>query len=102
MPSLDKLSKAGQVMDRSGLTKAGRALDKHGGRPGSVFPKAVGNPASKNAQGQFHLNDILTDPKGAFINDFERGGFKFYSRDGRGAYFRNDGTLRGLIEKQYE
>lgn len=60
--SLDKLSQAGQVMDRGGLTRAGRALDKHGGRPGSFFPKAMGNPANKNMQGQFHLDDILTHP----------------------------------------
>ena len=60
---LDKMSNAGKVMDRSGLTKAGRALDKHGNRPGSAFPKATGNPASKNAQGQYHLDDILTHPQ---------------------------------------
>jgi len=54
-------------MDRSGLTRAGRALDKHGNRPGSVFPLARGNAFGKNRQGQFHLDDILTDPKG-FVN----------------------------------
>ncbi len=102
MPCLDKLSKAGQVMDRGGLTKAGRALDKHGGRPNSAFPKATGNLANKNMQGQFHLDDILTDPNKAFIKDLENNGFKIYAQDGRGAYFRNDGTLRGFIEKQYE
>jgi hypothetical protein len=64
IPSLDRLSKAGQAPDRGGLSKAGRALDKHGGRPGSAFPKAKGTPAEKNAQGQFELDDILTDPKG--------------------------------------
>ncbi len=58
---LDALSRAGQVMDRGGLTRAGRALDKHGGRPGSFFPKARGSQTTKNAQGQFHLDDILTD-----------------------------------------
>ena len=49
-------------MDRGGLTKAGRALDKHGNRSTSVFPKATGNPASKNMQGQYRLDDILTHP----------------------------------------
>ncbi len=62
LPCVNKLSKAGQVLDRGGLTKVGRALDKHGGRPGSVFPKATGNIVSKNAQGQYHLDDILTNP----------------------------------------
>lgn len=100
--NLDALSKAGQVHDRNGLTRAGRALDKHGGRNESIFPKAFGNPTQKNLQGQFHLDDILTDPKGILINDFERNGFKIYSRDGRGVYFSSDGKFRGFIEKQYE
>ena len=99
---LNAWSKAGQAIDRNYLTKAGRSLDKHGGRPGSVFPKATGNPANKNLQGQFHLDDILTDPKGICIRDFEQGGYKIYSRDGRGAFFRDDNTFRGFIERQYE
>src|SRR5690606_27903998 len=53
------LSKAGQALDRGGLTKAGRALEKHGSRPGSVFGKATGNVSAKNAQGQAALDDIL-------------------------------------------
>ena len=63
IPSLDQLSKAGQMLDRNGLTRAGRALDKHGNRPGSVFPKAFGDIANKNALGQYHLDDILTHPE---------------------------------------
>lgn len=58
------LSKAGQVLDRGGLTKAGRALEKHGSRSGSVFPKATGKVGAKNTQGQAALDDILgTYPK---------------------------------------
>jgi hypothetical protein len=60
--NLDALSKAGQTMARGGLTRASRALEKHGGRPGSVFPKATGNPVTKNTQGRYHLDDILTHP----------------------------------------
>lgn len=84
-------------MDRGGLTKAGRALDKHGGRLDSVFSKATGNPASKNAQGQHHLNDILTCPKSRTIKDGEKG-FEIFSPDGRAAYFRSDGSFRGFTE----
>ena len=40
---LNAWSKAGQAMDRKGLTKAGRGLQKHGGRPGTIFPKPKGN-----------------------------------------------------------
>jgi hypothetical protein len=81
----------------NGLTRAGRALDKHGGRPGSIFPKPVGNAAAKNSQGQFHLDDILTHPKSKFFKDINEG-YEVYSPDGRGAYFRSDGSFRGFIE----
>ena len=60
--SLKILSKAGKVPDRSGLTKAGRALAKHGGRENSVFPKPIGNPAQINQQGQAILDNFLHHP----------------------------------------
>lgn len=59
---LEVLSKACQVMDRGGLTKAGRALQKHGGRPGSIFPKPSGNVTKINQHGQDILDRILTHP----------------------------------------
>jgi len=80
---LDALSKAGQVMDKGGLTRAGRALEKHGGRTGSVFPKAKGNIANKNLQDQFHLDDILTHPKG-YSKPNKFGGVDYYGPDGCG------------------
>lgn len=46
-------------------------MDKHGARPGSIFPKATGNPTSKNMQGQFHLDDILTHPS-SIIRQYNR------------------------------
>ncbi len=95
---LDALSKAGQAMDREGLTRAGRSLDKHGNRLGSPFPKAFGNPNAKNMQGQWHLDDILTDPFGKIKFD-STGSFQIYSLDGRGAYFYSDGTFRGFLDK---
>jgi RHS repeat-associated protein len=94
---LDTLSKAGQIMDRGGLTRAGRALDKHGGRPGSVFPKATGNPINKNIQGQYQLDDILTHPQARIMQDQGRG-FEIYVPDGRGVYFKNGNIFRGFIE----
>ncbi len=83
-----------------GLTKAGRALDKHGVRPNSPFPKATGSTAKKNIQGQFQLDDILTHPNSVTIKDGI--GFEIYAPDGRGAYFYNDGSFRGFIEAKYE
>lgn len=99
LPSLDTLSKAGQKMDRGGLTKAGRSLDKHGNRPDTPFPLASGNPASKNAQGQFQLDDILTNPRSAITTDFRTGDFRILSPDGRGLYYKSDGSFRGFIDK---
>ncbi len=95
--SLDAFSRAGQVVDRNNLTKAGRALDKHGGRPGSAFPKAISDVNAKNLQGQFHLDDILTDPLG-YSKKNTLGGIDFYRSDGAGARFYRDGSFRGFLE----
>jgi hypothetical protein len=101
MPCLDKLSQAGQIMDRGGLTKVGRALDKHGNRPGSVFPKVTGNPASKNIQGQYHLDDILTHPNSKISHRDHRdfGRVMDIEVPGRGgARFSRNGDFIGLLE----
>lgn len=60
--SLDGLSRAAGAADRGGLTKAGRALQKHGDRPGSAFPQTKGGPAKLNPAGQKIVDDILTNP----------------------------------------
>ncbi|MBJ7450351.1 MAG: RHS repeat-associated core domain-containing protein, partial [Parachlamydiales bacterium] len=94
---LNNMSKSGKSLDRGGLTRAGRALDKHGNRPGSPFPKAVGNHISKNKQGQFHLDDILTNPN-SNIELIDLCNYRTFVPDGRGAYFYSDGTLRGFLK----
>lgn len=86
-------------MDRAGLTRAGRALDKHGNRSESVFPKAMGDICSKNMQGQFHLDDTLTDPL-TITRTNKYSGFNFYSPDGRGACFYKDGSFRGFYSHE--
>ena len=85
------------MLDRGGLTRTGRALDKHGNRLNSPFPRAVGAVTNKNAQGQFHLDDVLTHPQSVIIRDGSRG-FEIYAPDGRGIYFRDNGSFRGFIE----
>jgi filamentous hemagglutinin len=88
-------------MDRGGLTRAGRALDKHGGRPDSVFPKATGNPASKNMQGQYQLDDILTNPTGTIkrCNRPRYGGevIDIKIPEDRGVRFSADGEFIGFL-----
>ncbi len=61
--TISELLQAGQQMDRGGLTKAGRALQKHGGRPNSVFPNPKGSMSQINQQGQQILGDILHHPE---------------------------------------
>jgi hypothetical protein len=60
--SVKQLFNAGKVFDRGGLTKAGRALAKHGGRERSVFLKPTGTPAQINQQAQAILENILNHP----------------------------------------
>jgi hypothetical protein len=54
IPTLDELSKAGQAMDRKGLTRAGRGLHKHGNRPNSSFQKLWGILQAKICRHNFN------------------------------------------------
>ena len=89
-------------MDRRGYTKIGRALQKHGSRPGSKFPTATGNPASINQQGERILNSILNNPAAtSSTRHHARFGniLEIKTPGGRGARFSADGkTFLGLIE----
>ena len=92
------LSRAGQVSDRNGLTKAGRALQKHSSRPGSAFPKPSSNKAGNmDLEGQFHLDNILTNPQ-TVTRPNKFGGLNYYTPDGRGICFDGNGSLRGFLE----
>jgi RHS repeat-associated protein len=95
---LAKLSRAGEVLDKGGLlTKAGRAAQKHGSRPGSVFPPTTGNPASINQQGQSILDNILASPRKT-IKPNRFGGQDIHALDGRGARFNGAGEFMGFLE----
>jgi hypothetical protein len=65
--SLTDMATAAGQPDRGGLTRAGRALAKHGGRPGSAFPAPTGAPAAVNRQAQTIVEEILTDPNGTTV-----------------------------------
>jgi hypothetical protein len=91
------LIKAGNTIDRSGFTRVGRGLMKHGHRKGSVFPKPLGNSAEMNRRGESVLREILNDPKRTIFKN-NKGGIEIYAPNGRGAYFREDGIFRGFIE----
>ena len=91
------LSEAGQAPDRGGLTKAGRALAKHGGREGSVFPRPTGDPAAINEQGQAALDDILSSVTKTEPNKY--GGLDYYGGgQGGGARYDAHGNFIGFLE----
>ena len=60
-----KLIEASRMIDQADagglLTKAGRALAKHGNREITVFPRPTGSPANINAQADIVVNEILND-----------------------------------------
>jgi len=98
MRNLSKAGKAIDPVDKGGkLTKAGRALQKHGGRSNSAFPKPTGNPTNINKQGQKALDGILSDPSAKFTPN-RHGGFDVRLPDGKGASFYQNGSLRGFLE----
>ena len=95
------LSKAAAELDPTDkgglLTRAGRALQKHGNRIGSVFPKVNGNPESINAQGQQIVNKILNDPKSQFIQ-LQNGGLDIVNSKYGGIRYNSDGSFFGFRE----
>lgn len=86
---ISELAEAGKASDRGELTKAGRALAKHGSRPGSVFPLPMGTPVQINEQGQAMLESILNDPNKNVIQ-LPSGNIKIYNELGQGAHFTSD------------
>jgi len=96
-PYLDDLSRAGAAADRNGLTRAGRALQKHGDRSGSSFPKSSGSAAQRNQQGQKALDDILSQP-GSTTKTNNIGGVDIRAPNGQGARFGSSGDFVGFLE----
>ncbi|MBX9399960.1 DUF6531 domain-containing protein [Lysobacter sp. BMK333-48F3] len=97
---VNAMAQAAAAPDRSGLTRAGRALDKHGAgqrSDTSPFPAVRGGPAAKNAAGQFQVEDILTHPNSVFT-PLGRGGVSVRAPDGREIRFDANGRFSGFIE----
>jgi RHS repeat-associated protein len=89
---------AGAAEDVNGLTRAGRALEKHGSRPGSAFPRATGNVPAKNAQGQEILKGILRSPNKQIRRNRFGGQDIFDLTTGRGVRFDANGNMIGFLE----
>ena len=99
--NISKFADAGRAIDRTGFTKAGRALMKHGYRGKTVFPKPFGNPTQVNAHGQIVLESILNHPEKVVYDrphpDFGRVIDIVVPGKG-GARFTTNGEMIGFLE----
>ncbi|QTA87441.1 hypothetical protein [Desulfonema magnum] len=106
MKKLERFSKDDLLMsaglpNRSELTKAGRALQKHGNRTSSAFPKVSGNPEEIDRVAQGVVKAILNTPNCSHtcrrharfgeITDIR-------TPDGRGIRYDADGNFIGFLE----
>jgi len=100
--NLDDLRKATFVPDRGGLlTRAGRALQKHGERTVTAFPKPKGNEAALNKTAQDIVDDILTHPSSKIVTRTQgRYGevIDIIAPDRRGLRFDKNGNFIGFLE----
>ena len=98
---LDNLSQAAGAADNGDLTAAGRALQKHGGRPGSAFPAARSTPGEINKAGQAVVDEILTAP-GSTTTRRHHARFgdviEVRAPDGRGVRYDESGRFIGFLE----
>ena len=96
------LLKSAQLPAKGGLTAVGRALQKHGSRAGSKFPKAKGKGPQINAQALQILKDIITHPNVVKVKRHHaRFGhvLEFKAPGGVGARYTADGKkFIGFIE----
>ena len=102
MKTITQLLKAAFKPSKGGLTAVGRALKKHSDRAGSAFPKATGNQAAVNAQGEKVLKDILGHPSVQVAVKKTRSVgevLDYQVPGGIGARFSSDGkTFIGFLE----
>lgn len=96
--SKDKLNQAASAPNRNGLTDAGRALQKHGGRDGSVYSYTSQKAAVLNQEAQAIVNDILNNPstkvetRVVFENKQRITVVEATAPDGRALRFNADGS----------
>ena len=78
------------------LTHGGRALAKHGIRPGTFFPAPTGSSADINELGHDVIGKILGNPRSM---KFDHGDvFDIVAPDGRGIRYFMDGKFKGFLE----
>jgi hypothetical protein len=105
---LGAASKSGAAADKGGYSVAGRALQKHAGRPGTGgnWPRPTGreNPTGWNEAGQNMLDDILTSPDSVAHLGYGRVGGTWQDTldvrlpSGLGARFDLGGNFSGFLD----
>ena len=97
IPKAIDLSTSASVVGKSGFSKAGTSLSKHGtGKRTSScpFPAPMGTPAQINAQAEKVLEDILTHPDKVIKQRLGRPGeqlLQIHRPDGSGVIYKWDG-----------
>ncbi|MFJ5359588.1 hemagglutinin repeat-containing protein [Pectobacterium sp. CHL-2024] len=98
IPSRDKLNQAASASNRNGMTDAGRALQKHGGREGSVYSYSSQKASVLNQEAQTVVNEILNntntkiESRVVFENKQKITVVEATAPDGRALRFNADGT----------
>jgi len=91
---------ANEAHDRY-LTKAGHALQKHGNRAGSVFPKVHGKPYVINESARRLIRNILSHDNVKYLHRYH-GRFgkivDIYIPNGQGIRYHSNGQFIGFIE----
>lgn len=101
-----RFSRAASIADRNGLTRAGRALQKHTHRASSgAFTRSGDSASALNSAGQEIVDQIVSAPEARIVGRTirEHGQplqvIDVIAPDGRGVRFvARDGTLRGFLE----
>jgi len=97
-PSRTQLNQAASSPNRNGLTDAGRALQKHGGREGSAYTYSSQKASVLNQEAQTIVNEILSNPNTKIENRiiFENKQritvVEATAPDGRALRFTSDGS----------
>ena len=93
---LDLALQATRVMDRNGLTKGGRALQKHASRSGSRWSTSATRAQDINAEADFLIMEVLTDPGSVQRLTPNGNHLEVIAPDGRRLRFLADGTFSGF------
>ena len=101
--SIGEMSYSGTFHDRGGLSKAGRAMQKHSERINPTFLKPTGAPHDVNMQGQRMLDEILNHPNKIISIEtpltLDMEVIDVFIPNGHGARFTKDGKkMIGFLE----